>query len=49
MTDLLLPDHPANAVDDIALAAAIRSDDTRNAFVKADMGFISKTFETLNF
>jgi hypothetical protein len=49
MTDLLLPDHPPDAVDDIALATSIRADDPRNALIKADMGLVGKTLKTLYF
>jgi hypothetical protein len=49
MTDLLFADHPTDAVDNIALSAAIRTNDTRNALIKADMGLISETLESLYF
>jgi hypothetical protein len=49
MTDLLLADHPTDTVDNIALPAAIRTNDTRNTLVKADMGLISETLESLYF
>jgi hypothetical protein len=49
MTDLLLSDHPADAVDDIALAATVGSDNPGDAFIKADKGLISKTLKPLNF
>jgi hypothetical protein len=49
MTYLLLTDHPPDAVDDIALPATIRSDDTRDTLVKTDMGLISKTLKPLYF
>ena len=49
MTDLLLPDHPADTVDNIALPTAIRADNARNALIKADMGLISKTLKSLYF
>jgi len=49
MTDLLLPDHPPDTVNDIALSTAIRTDNARNALVKADMGLISKTLKSLYF
>jgi hypothetical protein len=49
MTYLLLPDHPPDAIDDIALSTAIRADNARNALVKADMRLISKTLESFYF
>ena len=49
MADLLLPDHPADAVDDIAFAASIGADDPGNSFIKQDMCLICKTLKTLDF
>jgi len=49
MADLLLPDYPPDTVDNIALPAPIRADDTRNALIKADMGLIGKTLKPLYF
>jgi hypothetical protein len=49
MTDLLLPDHPSYAVDNIAFAASVRADDPRNTLIKADMGLVGKTLKTLYF
>ena len=45
MADLLFADDPADAVDDIALAATVRSDDPGDTLVKINMGFISKTLK----
>ena len=49
MADLLLPDDPADAVDDITLTTAIGANDTRNTFVKADMGLVGEALKPLNF
>ena len=49
MTDLLLADHPTDTIDNIALSTAIRTDDTRNTLIKADIGLISETLESLYF
>ena len=49
MADLLLPNDPADTVNDIALPTAVRTDNARNAFVKADKGLISKTLKSLYF
>ena len=50
VTDLLLPDYPPDAIpDDIALSAAIWTDDPGDPLVKTDMGLIGKTLEPLYF
>ncbi len=43
----LLPQHPAHSVSNIALAAAIRPDDSGNAFVKEKFCFTGKCFISL--
>jgi hypothetical protein len=48
VTDLLLPDHPADAVHDIAFAATVRSHNAGYIFVKAHQCFVGKAFETLD-
>jgi hypothetical protein len=49
MADLLLPYHPADAVDDIAFATSIGSDYPRNALIKIKYGLIRKTLEAFDF
>jgi hypothetical protein len=49
MADLLLPDHPPDAIDDIALSAPVWTDDPRDTLVKTDMGLIGKTLKPLYF
>ena len=49
MANLLLPDHPPDTVDNIALPTAIGTDNARDALVEADKGFISKTLKSLYF
>jgi hypothetical protein len=45
VANLLLTDHPTDAVDNIAFAAAIGAHNAGNIFVKAYNSFICKTFE----
>jgi len=49
MTYLLFTDDPADTVDDIALTASVRTDDTGDTFIEKNIGFVGKTFETLDF
>ncbi len=49
VADLLFADDPANAIDDIAFSATVGADDPGDTLVKADMGLIGKTLESLNF
>ena len=48
MTDLLFTDDPSDAVDNVALAASVRANDSRYPLVEIDMGFIRKTLETFD-
>ena len=45
----LLTEHPADGVGNVALAAAVRTDDRGDAFVKFQDGFIRKGFKPLHF
>ena len=45
----MFADHPADGIDDITLSTAIRTDDTGDAFIEVDDGFIGKTLESLDF
>src|SRR4029078_4132791 len=45
----LLTHHPRDGVRDVALAAAVRTDHRRHAFVKGELGAIGKRFETVDF
>ena len=38
----LLTEHPAHRISDIALAAAVRTDDARNSVVELEQNFIGK-------
>lgn len=49
MADLLLTDHPPDAIDDIAFTTSVRSHDTGDVVVEVDDGFISKTFKSFYF
>jgi hypothetical protein len=49
MRDLLFTDHPADAVHNITFTASIRAYNSGNILIEADKGFVSKTFETLDF
>ena len=46
MADLLLSNHPADAVNDIAFAATIGPNNAGDIFIKVYQGFIGKTLET---
>ena len=41
----LLAEYPANGIEQVGFAAAIRADDGSDAFVKIENGFIGKRFE----
>ena len=45
----LLTEYPADGVGNVALAAAVRTDDRGDAFVKFQDGFIRKGFKPLHF
>ena len=48
-THILLAEHPAHGVRDIALAAAVRSDDRRDARMELNLDFVGKRFEAVSF
>jgi hypothetical protein len=45
----MFPDHPADGIHDIALSAAVGTDDAGNAFVEINHGLIGKTLKPLDF
>ena len=49
VTDLVFADYPANTINDIAFAATIRTNNTGNAFIEMQYGFIGKTFKSFDF
>jgi hypothetical protein len=49
VTDLMFADYPADTIDDIAFAATIRANNTRNPFIEIQYGFIGKTFKSFDF
>ena len=49
VSDVLLAEHPADGVGDVALAAAVRADDGRDARVKLDDDLIGKRLEAVGF
>ena len=46
---ILLAEHPAHRICDVALAAAVRPDNRRNARMELDLDFIGKRFEAVGF
>ena len=44
----LLPENPAERVREIALAAAVRSDDGGNAGLEIELGSLAKRLESVN-
>jgi hypothetical protein len=49
VADLLFADHPADAVNDVALATAIGTNNARYVVVKINNRFIGETFESFYF
>ena len=49
MRDLLLTDHPANAVHNIAFSATIGAYNTGDIFVEVYKGLVGKAFKALDF
>ena len=49
MTDLLLTDHPADTVDDVAFSAAVGSYDAGNVVIEIYDGLVGKTLKSFNF
>jgi hypothetical protein len=47
--DALLSEHPLDSVNDIALAAAVRPDDTRHGRIKKKFRFIGEAFESVQY
>jgi hypothetical protein len=45
----LLPNYPADTIHNIAFPAAIGANNTSDVFVEVNQGFVSETFETLDF
>ena len=49
VADILLAQHPADRIRDIALSTAIRPNDCRDSLIKIYFYFIRKRFETIRF
>ena len=49
IADLMFTDHPADGIDDVTLATAVRTDDAGDALIEVDDGFVGKTLESLDF
>ena len=49
VTDLLLTDHPADTVHDVAFTATIGPDNAGNAFVEIERRLVGKALKTLDF
>ncbi len=48
LADLLLTDHPTNAVDNVGFSTTIWTDDPGHIFIKMNNGLVGKTFEPLD-
>ena len=49
VTDLMLPDHPPDTIDDITLTTAVRANDSGDTFIKMKDGLVGKTFKSFDF
>jgi hypothetical protein len=49
MADLLLPDHPADTVNDITLSTPVGPDNASNPLVEVEHGFIGETLKPFDF
>ncbi len=45
----MFADHPANGIDDVTFATAVRPNDAGDPFIEVYDGFIGKTLESLDF
>ena len=49
MADLLLPDYPADTVDNITLTTSVGPDNARNTLIEVEYGFIGETLKPFDF